>query len=221
MELSSNCERNSLKLSTRGGRCAPAAHFRLSLPIPRLAAKEKSQMPIEFEVSSLEGVEESLRGAYEQSEGGKFRLNLDRFAETQKAPLLAKNKQLLDEKKKLSAAARVNQSAEDRIKDLESEVRHFKLVTPLRDMALKAGAMPDRIDVVMQDLEKRVTLDEAGEIVVLDRNGDPTDLTPEQFLAMRYRDERPYFFEASKAAGSGATQGQRSSGGSGGNRISR
>jgi len=178
-------------------------------------------MPIEYEVSSLDGVEESLRGAYEQSEGGKFRLNIEKYGELRTASLQAKNKQLLDEKKKLSAAVRVNQSAEDRVKDLEAEVRHYKLFTPLKDMALKAGAMTDRIDVVMADLEKRVKLDEAGEIVVLDLNGEPTDLTPEQFLAGRYPDERPYFFKASGGFGGGASNSNRSSGGAGSGKTMR
>jgi hypothetical protein len=172
-------------------------------------------MSIEYLVDSLDSVEESLRPAYEQGEGGKYRLNIEKYGELRTAPLHAKNKQLLDEKKKLNAAVRVNQSAEDRIKDLESEVRRYKLLTPLKDMALKAGAMADRIDVVMADLEKRVTLDEAGEIVVLDRNGDPTDLTPEQFLNTRYRDERPFFFEASKAGGGGAQNSNRAPAGGG------
>lgn len=162
-------------------------------------------MPIEYEVSTLDGVEEGLREVYEQADGGKFRLNLDKFAETQKAPLVKKNAELLNEKKQLDQKLKGSQSAEERVVDLERQVAHYKLTVPLRDIALKAGVFEDRLDIAMLDLEKRFALGDDGQIQVLDHLGNPMPgMTPEKFFDKVYPEQRPYLFKARGGYGSGA-----------------
>jgi hypothetical protein len=169
-------------------------------------------MPIEYEVSSLDSVEESLRGAYVE-EGGKFKLDVDKYVEIRNAPLLAKNKQLLDEKKKLDQTLKSSQPAEERAAALERELTHYKLTTPLKDIALKAGVFPDSVDLVMLDTAKRFALGDDGQIQVLDEHGNPTSITPQKFFDTLYKEQRPRFYAASGAGGSGARNDGKGSGG--------
>lgn len=57
-------------------------------------------MPLQPTVDSLDAVDESLRPAYVESADGKFEFDLSKYGEIVKAPILAKNRELLDFKTK-------------------------------------------------------------------------------------------------------------------------
>jgi hypothetical protein len=96
---------------------------------------------------------------------------------------------------------------ETKLTDLDKQVKHYKLTVPLRDIAAKAGVIAEDMDLVLLDTAKRFALNEDGDIVVLDEDGDPTDITPQKFFETLYREQRPKFYAASGAAGSGAPSG--------------
>src|SRR5262245_11622549 len=73
-------------------------------------------MPIEYQVETLDSVEEEIREAYVEKEG-KFFLDPDKYHELKAAPLVNKNKQLLDEKKKLSEQVKTAEKAKVGAKD--------------------------------------------------------------------------------------------------------
>jgi len=118
-------------------------------------------------------------------------------------------KALGKEKSKYAAELATRDS---RIDELTRENKHFKLTVPLRDIAVKAGVIADDLDLVLLDTAKRFTLNEDDKIVVLDEDGDPTDITPQKFFETLYREQRPKFYAASGAAGSGAPSSTGSNG---------
>ena len=105
------------------------------------------------------------------------------------------------------------QTLESQIAELTKENKHFKLTVPLRDAALKSGVLADDLELVMLDTAKRFSLNDDGEIVVLDEDGDPTDITPQKFFDTLYREQRPKFYAASGASGSGAPSSTANPGG--------
>src|SRR5215510_13667056 len=115
-------------------------------------------MAIEFEVADINSVEEEIREAYVEKEG-KFILDPDKYHELKAAPLIAKNKELIGDKKqlgeKIKSLEKVKGSAEtdvekDRqITDLQKEVREYSIWTPVKDLAIKHGVMSDRLEAVM------------------------------------------------------------------------
>src|SRR5215470_14092219 len=113
-------------------------------------------MAVENIVDSIDKVDESIRSAYVKQADGKFQLDADAYADLKAKGLKEKNKELLGK-------VRQTKTSEERLADLEKEVRHFKLITPLREMALKAGMFPERVDMALLELEKRFTLDEDGD----------------------------------------------------------
>jgi hypothetical protein len=108
---------------------------------------------------------------------------------------------------------------EGQVASLSQELKGFKLTVPLRDAALKAGMLADYIDLALFDTMKSFRLEADGKIVVLDADGDPTDMTPQRFFDA-YKLKRPHLFPASGAGGSGTPSNQ--AGGSGrGRKVSR
>lgn|SRR5262249_734011 len=184
-------------------------------------------MAIEFEVADINSVEEEIREAYVEKEG-KFILDPDKYHELKAAPLIAKNKELIGDKKqlgeKIKSLEKVKGSAEtdvekvaaekDRqITDLQKEVREYSIWTPVKDLAIKHGVMSDRLEAVMTLLRSQNRFDlEDGKLVFKDREGYTTTIKPTRAFETYLREEYPWAFEASKAAGSGAQNSNRSGG---------
>ena len=184
---------------------------------------------IEFEVTTIDSVDEELRSAYVEKDG-KFRFDPDKYYELKAAPILNKNKQLLDEKKKLAeekkSLEKIKESAgtdvervaaekDQRIAELQRELRENKIWAPVQDLAIKSGVMPDRLKPFMNQLrtDERFDLDDDGKLIYRDKNGDLTATTPKRAFEIYLREEEPWAFEASKAGGTGAKNGSKGSGG--------
>lgn len=88
----------------------------------------------------------------------------------------------------------------------QAELKDYKLWTPLRDIAIKAGLDPQDWEVARLELshQQRFGFDEDGKVVVME-DGQPSTVSPEKFFKEVYSDLRPKFYKASGAAGSGAT----------------
>lgn len=185
-------------------------------------------MPVEFEVANLDSVEEGIRKAYVEADG-KFRLDPDRYYEIKAEPILKKNQELVNEKRELQKSTKTLEEKSktglgdiekqlverDReITNLKSQVREYSIWTPVKDLALKHGVMADRVDAVMTLLRTQERFDmEGSNLVFKDRNGYPSTITPQRAFEVYLREELPWAFEASKAAGSGAQNGNKSAGG--------
>lgn len=102
---------------------------------------------------------------------------------------------------------------DDRIVELERDLKHYKLTVPLRDIAAKAGVVPGDLDLVMLDVQSRFKLNDDGKIVLLDDDGDVTETTPQRFFETLYKEQRPKFYAASNAGGSGAQNGTKGNSG--------
>src|SRR5262249_20314722 len=137
-------------------------------------------------------------------------------------------KELLDEKKRLEDAKKSldqkSRTATDdvekqlgekdkRIADLERENREHAIWSPVRSLAAKSGVMGDRLEAVMTLLRHDQRFDlEDGKLTFKDRNGYSTTIKPERAFEVYLREELPWAFEASKAGGSGAQNGNKGAG---------
>jgi hypothetical protein len=162
-------------------------------------------MAIEYIVESLDKVEEGLRSAYTERDG-KFHLDPDAYAELKAQGLKRKNAELMSK-------ARLTKTSEEKVIELEAELKHFKLTTPLREIASKAGVLAQYVDLVLLDTQKRFALEDDGRITVLDEYGSPTSMTPEKFFRDIHVNQRPHLYAASNRGGSGAHNNHKSSGG--------
>lgn len=92
----------------------------------------------------------------------------------------------------------------------DGELREFRLWTPLREVAIKAGVVPEDWDVVRLDIANQGVFgfDDDNKVVVME-DGSPSSVTPETWFKQVYSELRPKFFKASGAGGGGANPGQK------------
>lgn len=109
----------------------------------------------------------------------------------------------------------------EKLKSYESELKRYKLTDPIRAIATseKVGMFAEDFDLAWTEINSRFRLvEEDGKkarIVVLDEDGDATDIKIEDFFTKLYKQQRPKFFKASGAGGSGAPSNNNGGGGSG------
>lgn len=109
-------------------------------------------------------------------------------------------------------------AATSKLSAYEAELKQFKLINPIRDIAVaeSVGMFPEDFNLAWSEIGSRFKLvEEDGKkprIVVLDEDGDVTDIKPEDFFNKLYKEKRPKFFKASGIGGSDAKQGTKGNG---------
>lgn len=229
-------------------------------------------MPVEYQVDSLDSVDESIRGAYVETDG-KFNFDPDKYADLKAQGLKTKNKELLtkiaqgkadkdalkrfekfadldddelsdlltlreqknnppaDKDKDKGKGAEELQANFDKalkkatdkhttdlaerdntITELNKKLKHYELTVPIRDVAAQAGVLAEDMKLVLLETASRFKLNDDGKIVVLDDDGEETDITPQKFFDTLYKQQRPKFYAPSGAGGSGAPSSTSRSG---------
>lgn len=104
-------------------------------------------------------------------------------------------------------------AAKTELQKAQSRLRDYELWTPLREVFTKAGGEPTDWELVRLELssQQRFGFDDENKIVVLE-DGFPSAVTPEHFFKVLYSDQRPKFYKATAAAGSGANNNTRANG---------
>jgi hypothetical protein len=188
---------------------------------------EEMFMPIEFEVSDIDQVDEDIREAYVEKEG-KFVLDPEKHYEIKANALIAKNREVIQKNKTLSeqlktlekvketAVTDVDKLAQEyqqEIAGLKDQLRERSVWDPVKDLAIKHGVLPDRLDAFLTLLraQGRFDQDEEGKLVYKDKFGTPTAIRPERAFEVYLKDENKWAFALPDAKGTGAKGGTKSS----------
>lgn len=97
-------------------------------------------------------------------------------------------------KKRDAEIERVKLEGDSKAKDLEQKLHKFHLDREARKAALDAGVIPEDIDDVLLITAKNRRLDEEGNIVVVDEDGDPTAKTLKEFYSKDFKELKPRYF---------------------------
>lgn len=98
---------------------------------------------------------------------------------------------------------------------LQAKLRQVTLTDRLKDIALKAGVLPARVDAVLKLTDGRFDLADGDRIVVKGDKGEVTTEKPEDFFGKTYKAQMPELYQGTKAAGGGAGGGAGTGAGSG------
>lgn len=101
------------------------------------------------------------------------------------------------------------------------QLTQFKLTDKVRAAALAAGVLPDDVDDVLTLTSPRFKLGDKDKIVILDKDGDESSLTLEKFFGEDFKTQKPKFYAASGAGGSGAPAGGTGGGTGGAKSVKR
>lgn len=105
---------------------------------------------------------------------------------------------------------RLVKERDERIGQLEKQIREFSIWTPVRDLAVKHEVLPDRLDAFLKVLRSdgRFDLDDKNSLVFKDAEGYPTTLKAEEAFKQALKDEFPWAFKGLGSGGSGALVNQ-------------
>src|SRR5690348_10966000 len=157
-------------------------------------------------VLDAEGVEDvsGLKSALKKTKEERDQLKADLRAEADKwkdldperAREALKTLHELDEKKLVDKGeydrllAKRTKEFEDREKEYQATLSEqakrldtYELTNPIRDAALKAGVIPEDIDIVLAYTKNRFKLNDKRKVVVLDGDGDETTITTDKFFS--------------------------------------
>lgn len=96
------------------------------------------------------------------------------------------------------------------IDSLTNQLNKFRIDAKLHKAALDGGVIKEIADDVVDLVRQRVQLSESGDLIVLDKpGGDPMSVSVEKFFSDVFKSERPHYYEASGAGGSGASNGTK------------
>lgn len=185
-------------------------------------------MGLALELDSLEGLDDSLKSIYQETDG-KYRLDVDGIEDT--SGLKRKNEELLAEKKAASEKARLleeekKKSEEDRAKEqgeyknlfekkeqelLDAKSAHEASMAKVRERDMERAALslstlstdPKKVELLSIQAQRFTKFTDNG-VVYVDENGD--EISAEQAKA-KLADNYPFLVDGSKANGGGAAGG--------------
>ena len=97
------------------------------------------------------------------------------------------------------------QKYEEKIQNLNSQLDNLYLKEKVKNSALQAGVDPADVDDVLTITWNRFQRDDEGNILVLDREGEISPLTPEDFFAKDFKEAKPKFYKPDVLPGGGTS----------------
>lgn len=101
------------------------------------------------------------------------------------------------------AEERKHKGVYDERDSLAKQLRSLKMTDGLSKLALKAGVFEDRVEDAVEAALKSTDLDDKGNIIVLDEDGEPSAKTPEQFFTETLKAKKAWLFKAPDSSGTG------------------
>jgi hypothetical protein len=87
--------------------------------------------------------------------------------------------------------------------EIAGKHRTFVSETKLTTLAMESGVFSDRLKPFLKAVGDNFRLSDDDQLVVLDEDGDVTDIKPEKFIADTLRERYPFFFQAKEQGGAG------------------
>ena len=115
-------------------------------------------------------------------------------------------------KKRDAEIEKVKLEADAKTGDLEGKLQKFHLDKEARTAALDAGVIPEDIDDVLLLTAKNRRLDDDGNIVVVDADGDPISKTLKEFYEKDFKELKPKYFPGIPGGGGTPPNGNRNNG---------
>lgn len=160
-------------------------------------------MALEENVASLEGIDEAYHDLYVENSEGTFDINISGLQSAIKKERLARKKLEKAVGKKQEPAA-TDEELQNQLKEAQSTIKSMKVGGKVKSVALGAGIDPEYIDDVMSLTKGNFALDDAGSVVVIDADGEPTGQTVEKYFKTDYKKLKPRFYNGSGKSGSGS-----------------
>ena len=161
-------------------------------------------MALEEIIDTLDGVDERYKDLYVEGSDGKFKIDISGLKSA-----LAKERSLKKALEKKVAANSVGdepntETLKNELKAAKDTIMNMTVKGTIKTAAIKAGVDPEYVDDVITLTHSKFKIDETGEMVMVDDNGESTGKNEDSFFLNDFKKSKPRYFVGSGKSGSGS-----------------
>lgn len=161
-------------------------------------------MALEETIDTLDVVDEQYKDLYVEGSDGKFKIDISGLKSA-----LAKERSLKKALEKKVAANSVGdepntETLKNELKAAKDTIMNMTVKGTIKTAAIKAGVDPEYVDDVITLTHSKFKIDETGEMVMLDDNGESTGKNVDSFFLNDFKKSKPRYFVGSGKSGSGS-----------------
>ena len=159
-------------------------------------------MALEEVVESLEGIDERYHDLYVEGEDGKFSINIDGL---KSALSKERNKRKsLEKKVNKNENSDVDIDLQAQLTEAQNTIKNMKINSILKSVALSSGIDADYVDDVITLTKGNFGLDEDGNVVIIDKDGEILDKSVDTYFKSDFKKSKPRYYVNSGKTGSGS-----------------
>jgi hypothetical protein len=160
-------------------------------------------MPIEETVDSLDGVAEEYQDLYVEQEDGTYKVDV--------TGLKSAYQKEMNKRKRLEKQIKSKDEPDDSDLKLELDkanntIKEMKVNSAVKAAALEAGVDAKHVEDVMTLTKGNFGLDEGGQVIHLDADGEPSGKSIGKFFQNDFKASKGIYYTGSGRSGSGAQQ---------------
>ncbi len=161
-------------------------------------------MTLEETIDTLDGIDEQYKDLYVEGSDGKFKIDISGLKSA-----LTKERSLKKALEKKVAANSVGdepntETLKNELKAAKDTIMNMTVKGTIKTAAIKAGVDPEYVDDVITLTHSKFKIDETGEMVMLDDNGESTGKNVDSFFLNDFKKSKPRYFVGSGKSGSGS-----------------
>jgi len=161
-------------------------------------------MALEEIIDTLDVVDEQYKDLYVEGSDGKFKIDISGLKSA-----LAKERSLKKALEKKVAANSVGdepntETLKNELKAAKDTIMNMTVKGTIKTAAIKAGVDPEYVDDVITLTHSKFKIDETGEMVMVDDNGESTGKNVDSFFLNDFKKSKPRYFVGSGKSGSGS-----------------
>lgn len=161
-------------------------------------------MALEETIDTLDGIDEQYKDLYVEGSDGKFKIDISGLKSA-----LTKERSLKKALEKKVAANSVGdepntETLKNELKAAKDTIMNMTVKGTIKTAAIKAGVDPEYVDDVITLTHSKFKIDETGEMVMLDDNGESTGKNVDSFFLNDFKKSKPRYFVGSGKSGSGS-----------------
>lgn len=161
-------------------------------------------MALEETIDTLDVVDEQYKDLYVEGSDGKFKIDISGLKSA-----LAKERSLKKALEKKVAANSVGdepntETLKNELKAAKDTIMNMTVKGTIKTAAIKAGVDPEYVDDVITLTHSKFKIDETGEMVMVDDNGESTGKNVDSFFLNDFKKSKPRYFVGSGKSGSGS-----------------
>lgn len=161
-------------------------------------------MALEEVVDSLEGIDEKYQDLYTKNDEGKYEINISGMKSALQKEREARKK-YEKELKKANDGGQTDEELKKQLEESQKTIKNMKIEGTLKNSAIQSGIDKDYVEDVVALTKNNFDLDDEGNVVKVDKDGNPSGKKVQDFFEIDFKRAKPRFYNNTGRKGGGAS----------------